>query len=545
MTGDLVVVDVLRSQAGQRLVRSHIDAPHVGAQVGDGRMTVVGWAFGLEQPVHSVQITSHGQLLAEAEVGMSRPDLAEAFGDRPDPAVAGFRADLLLVGYAEVRLEVSAVLADGSRHLVGVIEARRDAPPEPSPAASDLVGVVVHSDGCPEPLHETLDSLSAQTHERVEVVVVGAGEVSALEDAVAAYPGVELVMNGTAGRGAAWNSGLDATRADHLMFVPAGVRLAADAVEASVQALLRHREWSFVTGQASGWRPGPPQRTFEELLRTRPEGGPAVVAFRREAIEAAGRFDERLAVDEDYELCLRIARRCPFGTHDAVAVEKGNSAAPPVGAVAFGHLRRTRPIGDDFGFGRGRPVDRYYIEDFLERHAEDISGHVLEVASADYTRRFGGDSVEQADVLSLEASGAEITYTADLADAPSIPDETYDCFVLTQTLHLIWDLRPAVDTVFRILKPGGIVLATVPGTTQTESSELWQWTLTPLSAHRLFAERFGHDVRVESHGNVLASTALLQGIAAEELTYEELDYRDHHYPVTVAVRARKPPAHAA
>jgi SAM-dependent methyltransferase len=117
--------------------------------------------------------------------------------------------------------------------------------------------------------------------------------------------------------------------------------------------------------------------------------------------------------------------------------------------------------------------------------------------------------------------------------------------VLTQTLHLIWDLRPAVDTVFRILKPGGIVLATVPGTTQTESSELWQWTLTPLSAHRLFAERFGHDVRVESHGNVLASTALLQGIAAEELTYEELDYRDHHYPVTVAVRARKPPAHAS
>ena len=56
-----------------------------------------------------------------------------------------------------------------------------------------------------------------------------------------------------------------------------------------------------------------------------------------------------------------------------------------VGAVEFGHLRRVRPISSSFGFDRGKPIDRRYIEDFLSRHAQDITGRVLEVADNAYT----------------------------------------------------------------------------------------------------------------------------------------------------------------
>jgi len=40
--------------------------------------------------------------------------------------------------------------------------------------------------------------------------------------------------------------------------------------------------------------------------------------------------------------------------------------------------------------------------------------------------------------------------------------------VFTQTLHLIYDVRSAIRTLHRVLKPGGVLLATFPGISQTE-----------------------------------------------------------------------------
>ena len=62
----------------------------------------------------------------------------------------------------------------------------------------------------------------------------------------------------------------------------------------------------------------------------------------------------------------------------------------------------------------------------------------------------------------------EATIVADLADAAHIPADAFDCIILTQTLHLIFDVRAAVATVRRILAPGGVVLATVPGISQVD-----------------------------------------------------------------------------
>jgi hypothetical protein len=79
-----------------------------------------------------------------------------------------------------------------------------------------------------------------------------------------------------------------------------------------------------------------------------------------------------------------------------------NSLAPTwVGAVEFGHLRRLRPISPNFGFDRGKPLDRRYIEDFLSRNADDIKGRVFEVADNAYTIQFGGTRVTQSDILHI------------------------------------------------------------------------------------------------------------------------------------------------
>lgn len=212
-------------------------------------------------------------------------------------------------------------------------------------------------------------------------------------------------------------------------------------------------------------------------------------------------------------------------------------------AVDFGGLRRLEPISDVWGYDRGRPLDRYYIERFLEARAGEVRGRVLEVGDNEYTRRFGGPNVTASDVLHVKADAPGATIVGDLSNAAHIPSDAFDCFVLTQTLQLVYDLPAAVHAIHRILKPGGVVLATVPGITKIDAYEwrdAWCWSFTTTSVTRLFQEAFvGGNVEVEAHGNVLAAMAVLLGLADDELTVEELDFRDPQFQVLITVAARK------
>jgi SAM-dependent methyltransferase len=220
---------------------------------------------------------------------------------------------------------------------------------------------------------------------------------------------------------------------------------------------------------------------------------------------------------------------------------------PPVGRVRFGDLRRVTPISPDFGFDRGLPVDRYYVEKFLARHASEIAGRVLEIGDDAYTRRFGRERVRRADVLHVHAGNPRATFIGDLTDPSVLPEDTFDCIILTQTLHLIYDVRLAVDRLRRALAPGGVVLVTAPGISAIDRGEwgrTWYWSFTAVSIGRLFGEAFGGDaVMLEEYGNVLSATAFLQGLAVEELTREDLEPLDQAYPVILGVRARKAAGH--
>jgi SAM-dependent methyltransferase len=224
----------------------------------------------------------------------------------------------------------------------------------------------------------------------------------------------------------------------------------------------------------------------------------------------------------------------------------GHGPVPRVGRIDFGDLRRLQPISRRWGFDRGRPVDRYYIEQFLQRNASDIRGRVLEVGDSSYTRRFGGAAVERSDVLHIQGGHPGVTVVADLTEAEHVPGDAFDCIILTQTLHLVYDMRAAMRTLHRILRPGGVLLLTVPGISQMTDNDWrssWYWSLTTHSVSRLANDVFGAEsCTVESHGNVLAAIAFLQGIPFQELTPEELAYDDADFPVTIALRAWKDPA---
>jgi SAM-dependent methyltransferase len=229
------------------------------------------------------------------------------------------------------------------------------------------------------------------------------------------------------------------------------------------------------------------------------------------------------------------------------ARRRGLASWPPRGAIRFGSLRRTKPISTDYGFDRGTPVDRQYVEAFLREHASDIRGRVLEVGDDRYAVAFGGDAVESISVLNLVGRGVANEIVDDLARPRRLDGETFDCVICVQTLHLIYEVATAIENLAGILRPEGVLLATVPGISQvsSEPGQPWrdQWRFTCASASRAFAEVFGaENVSVRGYGNVLTSIAFLHGIAAEELTAKELDFRDPAYDLVVSVRARRSPS---
>jgi SAM-dependent methyltransferase len=207
----------------------------------------------------------------------------------------------------------------------------------------------------------------------------------------------------------------------------------------------------------------------------------------------------------------------------------------------WGDLRRPQPVSREFGYDRGLPIDRYYIERFLERHRRDVTGRTLEIGDDEYTRRYGGGRTSRRDVLHVHGRNPAATIVGDLADAPHIADGTFDCIVVTQTLHLIYELDGAVATLRRILRPGGVVLATFPGISQLsedEWSRTWSWGLSSRFARCLFASRFGErNVTVGAHGNSLAAAAFLQGLATAELAPAQLDVDEAGCELLVTVRA--------
>jgi SAM-dependent methyltransferase len=170
---------------------------------------------------------------------------------------------------------------------------------------------------------------------------------------------------------------------------------------------------------------------------------------------------------------------------------------------------------------------------------------VLEIGDRDYTERFGGDRVTRSDVLNINSGKSVTTIVADLADGQGIPSDAFDCVILTQTLHLLYDVRSAIATLRRILKPGGTLLLTVPGTiSQVATDEwgaTWYWGFTGLSLRRLLEESFpAGAIELVQHGNVLASIGFLEGMAAEELSAAELDHRDELYPLVITARITRP-----
>lgn len=194
------------------------------------------------------------------------------------------------------------------------------------------------------------------------------------------------------------------------------------------------------------------------------------------------------------------------------------------------------PLSRRFGADRGRPVDRVYIERFLDAHRADLRGRAVEVYEPTYLERFGGDRLERVDVLDAAPDAPRATIRGDFS---ALPADTFDCFVCTQTLQLIADPATALAQARAALRSGGVLLLTVPGISQIAPGEAFP-DHARFTGHglRALATPAGFaSIDVSAHGNVRTAAAFLYGMAAEELEPAAFADDDPAYELVVTLRA--------
>jgi SAM-dependent methyltransferase len=194
---------------------------------------------------------------------------------------------------------------------------------------------------------------------------------------------------------------------------------------------------------------------------------------------------------------------------------------------------------------RGRCIDRWYIEGFLEHWAADIRGHVLEINDPGYAEAFGSGRTSVVDVLDIDPTNSRATIVADLRNVPGVADATFDCIILTQTIHVIYEAEAVLAECARMLKPDGVLLATVPCASKLaleQGVDRDYWRFTKVSVERLVGNAHPWSaLEVRTHGNFAVTVAFLYGLACHELPdalFGDVD----RTPLIISVRARKPPA---
>jgi len=206
----------------------------------------------------------------------------------------------------------------------------------------------------------------------------------------------------------------------------------------------------------------------------------------------------------------------------------------------FGDLPR-EPLSDHYGLDRGTPVDRRYIEGFLSARRGVIHGSVLEVHDNAYTTKFGDDRVSQSTVVDIDATNPRATLIADLQLAGSLPADSYDCIILTQTLHLLRRPGQCIENCFAALRSGGVLLVTAPSVSRVSPTypDGDFWRFTPAGIAELLDRHWPSDSTVEAFGNLRTCMAFLMGEVVEDLPDIVFDDHDARFPLTVAVEATK------
>lgn len=205
------------------------------------------------------------------------------------------------------------------------------------------------------------------------------------------------------------------------------------------------------------------------------------------------------------------------------------------------HVRDgVEPLSYVWGFDRGTPIHRHYLESFLRASARVVKGRVLEFQNDEYASIVGGSAITKLDILHIDDTNPRATLIADLTKPNDLPSDAFDCVICTHVLHIIPDFASALRDLHRVLKPGGTLLVAVPLISMYEPGYSELWRFTPEGLRTALAGAFAPDrIEVAAYGNSLVSAGELRGLVAEDFSRDELAWNDPRFALEVCGRATK------
>lgn len=226
-----------------------------------------------------------------------------------------------------------------------------------------------------------------------------------------------------------------------------------------------------------------------------------------------------------------------LSTGEGIVSSTGETSLPVVGEIDWGDLRRASPFCAEFGFSRGTPIDRYYLNLFVAEICDQLHGDVVEIGGKNHNKNsYGFSRVFRYRGLNLIASpGVELI--GDAAQSQCLPPSSLDGLVAFNVLEHTPRPWQIVNNMRLWLREGGVACCMVPNAQRLHKMPEDYWRPLPAALMEMFtgwSER-----RLYQYGNPVSTVASLMGIAAEEL--EEAELIDYHpdYPVASCIFARK------
>ncbi len=206
------------------------------------------------------------------------------------------------------------------------------------------------------------------------------------------------------------------------------------------------------------------------------------------------------------------------------------------------HLLSGYPLERDFGSKRGSPLDRYYIERFIEKNKLLIKGRVLEVGDDRYSKNYVKTS--QINVLRGKDNREYQNFNGDLLDFQTIKNiGTFDSLIITNVLNFIFDYDTAIKNIAKLTKKNGQCLFTVGGVSGISKfdNDRWgdYWRFSTKSLHEILHKYF-EEIKINSYGNASVAASFILGYVSEDIPNSILNIEDEDYPVIITAVASEP-----
>jgi len=181
-----------------------------------------------------------------------------------------------------------------------------------------LVSVIIPCYNYGNYLRKAIESVLAQSYRHFEIVVVDDGSTDQTKEVAGKYAEVNYFYQANQGVSAARNNGIKNSKGELLVFLDADDWLLPDALFINIKYLTEVPEAAFVSGahelfyhpENKSWliQKEITENHYCHLLEGNYVGLPAVGMYRRWIFDKF-EFDTTLRYCEDYDLCLKIARK--------------------------------------------------------------------------------------------------------------------------------------------------------------------------------------------------------------------------------------------